>query len=77
MQPINQETDIRSIDISQLVDITNIHIDDELSGEERKKEYIRHVKYPYFCRVGKIAVKSVYTKGSTLNERFQEMIMSM
>ena len=77
MQPINQETDIRSIDISQLVDISNIHIDEGLSSEERKKEYIRQIRYPYFCCVGKIAVKSVYTKGSTLNERIHEMIMSM
>lgn len=77
MEPINQETDIRNVDRSQLVDITKIHIDEGLSGPERKKEYIRQMKYPYMCNVGKVSVKSVYTKGHTMNERFHEIVVSM
>lgn len=69
--------DIRTVNSESLVDISKIHIDEKLDGESRKKEFIRQVKNPYCFRVGKIIVKASYSgNGVSINERFEELVMS-
>ncbi len=69
--------DIRTVKPESLVDITKIHIDEKLDGERRKEEFIRQVKNPYCFRVGKIIVKASYNgNGVSLNQRFEELVMS-
>lgn len=69
--------DIRTVKPESLVDITQIHIDEKLDGESRKEEFIRQVKNPYCFRVGKIIVKASYNgNGVSLNQRFEELVMS-
>lgn len=56
--------DIRTVKPENLVDITQIHIDENLEGKERAEEFIRQVKNPYCYMVGKMIVKSSYSEGS-------------
>ncbi len=69
--------DIRTVKPESLVDITKIHIDENLEGEERAEEFVRQVKNPYCYMVGKMIVKSSYSEGSTLTERFQELVLAV
>lgn len=48
--------DVRTVDPETLVDVTGIVIDESLSKEERKAEYLRQVKNPYCFRVGDVVV---------------------
>ncbi len=70
--------DVRTVDPDSLVDITQITIDKSLSEKERKLEYIRQIKNLYCFRVGNIVVKCSYSEdGVTLNERFEQLVMSV
>lgn len=70
--------DVRTVDPESLVDITQITIDKSLPEKERKLEYIRQIKNPYCFRVGNIVVKCSYSEdGVTLNERFEQLVMSL
>lgn len=73
-----QNIDIRTVDPSTLVDATQIHIDDTLTGEERVREYIRQVKNPFCYRVGDVVVKNIYSNdGVSLQERFEQFARSI
>ncbi len=69
--------DIRTVCPEELVDIAKLSIDKSLEGDERKAEFIRQVKNPYCYRVGNIIVKSSYSGGATLTERFQELVLAV
>lgn len=69
--------DIRTVCPEELADITKIHIDESLESDKRKKEFIRQVKNPYCYRAGNIIIKSSYSEGATLTERFQELVLAM
>jgi len=69
--------DIRTVHPEELVDITKLSIDKSLEGDKRKAEFIRQVKNPYCYRVGNIIVKSNYSGGATLTERFQELVLAV
>lgn len=73
-----RSVDIRTAGPEGLVDIRTVHIDGVLSQEEKRKEFIRQVKNPYCFRVGNVIVKSVYSgDGVSLNERFEELVLSV
>ena len=70
--------DVRTVDPETLVDVTGIVIDESLSKEERKAEYLRQVKNPYCFRVGDVVVKNVYsTDGVTLQDRFEQFARTL
>ena len=70
--------DVRTVDPETLVDVTGIVIDESLSKEERKAEYIRQVRNPYCFRVGDVVVKNVYSNdGVTLQERFEQFARTL
>ena len=70
--------DVRTVDPETLVDVTGIVIDESLSKEERKAEYLRQVKNPYCFRVGDVVVKNVYNNdGVTLQERFEQFARTL
>lgn len=70
--------DVRAVDPETLVDVTGIVIDESLSKEERKAEYLRQVKNPYCFRVGDVVVKNVYSNdGVTLQERFEQFARTL
>ena len=71
-----QSVDIRTVKPEDVVDIQQIKIDDGLSQQEKRREFIRQVKNPYCFRVGKVIVKASYSgNGVSLNERFEELVM--
>lgn len=73
-----QAVDIRTIRPEDVVDIRQIKIEEGLSQREKQKEFIRQVKNPYCFRVGKVIVKARYSgNGISLNERFEELVLSV
>ena len=73
-----QSVDIRTVKPEEVVDIQQIKIDEGLSQQEKRREFIREVKNPYCFRVGKVIVKASYSgNGVSLNERFEELVMSV
>ena len=70
--------DIRTVDPETLVDVTTIIIDENLSKEERVKEYLRQVKNPYCFNVGDVVVKCSYSNdGVTLKDRFEQLVRTL
>lgn len=70
--------DVRTVDPETLIDVTTIKIDENLSKEERKAEYLKQVKNPYCFRVGDVVVKNVYsTDGVTLQDRFEQFVRTL
>lgn len=62
-------------DISELVDIRDIHIDTSLPVEERVKSYLQQVKDPYCFRVGDVKVRVSYADTDrTLTDNFCDML---
>ena len=73
-----KSVDIRTVKPEDVADIQQIKIDDTLPQQEMRKEFIRQVGNPYCFRVGKVIVKSTYSgDGVSLNERFEELLMSL
>ena len=70
--------DVRTVDPETLVDVTTIKIDENLSKEERVKEYLRQVRNPYCFKVGNVVVKCSYSNdGVTLKERFEQLVRTV
>ncbi|MDD6515329.1 MAG: hypothetical protein PUG45_07875 [bacterium] len=70
--------DVRTVDPETLVDVTTIKIDENLSKEERKAEYLKQVKNPYCFRIGAVVVKNVYSNdGVTLQDRFEQFARTL
>lgn len=73
-----QSVDIRTVKPEDVVDIQQIMIEEGLSQQEKRQEFIRQIKNPYCFRVGKVIVKASYSgNGISLNERFEELVMSV
>lgn len=73
-----QSVDIRTVKPEDIVDIQQIKMDEGFSQQEKRREFIRQVKNPYCFRVGKVIVKANYSEnGVSLNERFEELVMSV
>lgn len=73
-----QSVDIRTVRPEDVVDIRQIKIEEGLSQQEKRREFIRQVKNPYCFRVGNVIVKASYSvNGVSLNERFEELVMSV
>lgn len=70
--------DVRTVDPETLVDVIQIKIDENLSKEERVKEFLRQVKNPYCFRVGNMIVKNVYSNdGVSLRDRFEQFARTL
>ena len=73
-----QSVYIRTVKPEDIVDIQQIKMDEGFSQQEKRREFIRQVKNPYCFRVGKVIVKANYSEnGVSLNERFEELVMSV
>ncbi len=73
-----QSVDIRTVRPEDVVDIRQIKIEEGLSQQEKRREFIRQVKNPYCFRVRNVIVKASYSgNGVSLNERFEELVMSV
>ncbi len=73
-----KSVDIRTVKPEDVADIQQIKIDGTLSQQEMREEFIRQVGNPYCFRVGKVIVKASYSgDGVTLNDRFEELLLSV
>ena len=67
-------TNFFNIPDSSLVDISEVHVDKDLSKKERVMEFIRQIKNPYRYRCGKFIVDSCYTEnGLSIEDRLQSI----
>ena len=73
-----KSVDIRTVKPEDVADIQQIKIDSSLTQQEMREEFIRQVGNPYCFRVGKVIVKASYSgDGVSLNERFEELLLSV
>lgn len=68
-------TKIDSIDINDLVDITQIVIDTSQPIPDRKRSYIHQIKNPLLFRCGETKVRVSYGT-ENLEERIREYLLS-
>ena len=52
-----KNTDIRNVNVDELVDIQDVRVDETLPPRERAMEYIRQIKNPYCYKSNGIVVK--------------------
>ncbi len=72
--------DISQISLDELVDIRDINIDENLTKEEKIKQYIEQIKNPYCYKYGDIKIKVVYNEDAnakTLEECLEEYIKNL
>ncbi len=69
-----KQLSIVECDKEQLMDLSNIEIDEEKSKEERIFDYIRQVKNPYCFKVGDVAVRLVFDEGG---RSFQQCVEAL
>ena len=67
--------DIRTVNIDDLVDIRDVHIDRTLPKEERIKSFIKQIKNPYVYRCGDVVVKVSFSDtDQTLEDRMEHYL---
>ena len=72
-----KDTDIRTVQISSLVDITSIEVA-RGGKQERLHSFIRQIKNPYCFRVGKTAVKISFAETEdTLEDKLGELLTKL
>lgn len=69
-----KETDIRSVDRSTLVDISDVKIDTSLPERERVLDYIRQIKNPYCYMDRGIVVKVNFSGKKSLEDCIKDCI---
>ena len=73
-----EDRDFRKVDPESLTDITQIRVDQNLSGDERISDYLEQVGNPHLFRVGDVVVKCSYAEsGPSLNEQLRKLIRSV
>ena len=73
-----KDMDIREAEAGKLADILEIEIDKDLSGTDKKREFIRQIRNPYLYRQGEYVVKlSFADTDATLTDRLKEYIEHM
>lgn len=74
-----KEADVKTISREELVDIKQIIQEDILEDwtrEECLRRFIEKVGNPYCFCVGKVVVKTSFIKGVSINQRFEELVLS-
>lgn len=65
-------------DIDSLVDIKDVHINPQLSQDERVREFVKQIKDPYCFRDGDVIVKISFADTQvTLEERLESFFSSL
>lgn len=73
-----KDTDIRTVDKNQLVDLNSVVIDESKPVEDRILSFIQQIRNPYCFRVGDVVVKLVYKEnGPTFQQNLEDMLMSL
>ena len=73
-----QNTDVRTVDPTILVDISGVIVNTSLPREDRLLDYITQVKNPYCFKHGKTVVKVSFTDTeATLEDRLERYLLSI
>ncbi len=55
-----KNVDVRTVRREDLVDIRDVHIDQDLPKEERIRQFVEQIKNPYCFKVGNVVVKTTF-----------------
>jgi hypothetical protein len=70
-----RNVDVRTVDRSDLVELSDVRIDENLSQQERIAEFIRQIKNPYCYKCGDIVVKESFSNnGKSIDDCFEQYI---
>lgn len=70
-----KNVNIKNCDISELVDITGVEVNEEKTKVEKVIDYINMVKNPYAFRVGDVAVKVIFGEDDdSIEDKIQNVI---
>jgi len=73
-----KNTDVRTVDPGDLVDISNITVNTSLPREERLLDYLEQIENPYCFLCGKTVVKiSFADTEATLEDRLERYLLSL
>lgn len=73
-----KDVDIVTVDPANLVDVTQVKIDESLPVGQRVADFITQVKNPYCFRVGKVAVKIAYQPtGPTFQQNMEDLLRTL
>ncbi len=73
-----RDVDVRTVDRESLADIREIHIDQQMSREERLADFVRQIGNPYCYRCGKVVVKVSFADTSaTLEDRLEHYLKTL
>ena len=78
--PLEQmrDTDIRTVDPADLIDIRDVTVNTSLPKEERLLDYLGQIKNPYCFKHGKTVVKvSFADTDATLEDRLEKYLLSI
>ena len=70
-----RNTDIRNVNVDELVDIQDVRVDETLPPHERAMEYIRQIKNPYCYKSNGIVVKVSFAGKKTLEECVKDALL--
>ena len=72
------QTDVQTVDIQNLVDISDVKIDTTMNKTDRIQNFIRDIKNPYCFRCKHTVVKvSFCSDGGSFQELLQDYFSSM
>lgn len=70
-----KDVDIRTVQRSELAEISDVRIDSHAPLQERFTEFVKQVKNPYCYRCGKVVVKvSFADTEKTLEDRMEQFV---
>ena len=73
-----KNVDVKTVDRESLVDISEIHINPQMSREQRLTDFVSQIGNPYCYRCGKVVVKVSFADTNiTLEERLEHYLKTM
>ena len=73
-----RDTDVRTVNLDELVDIRDVTVNTSLPKDERLLDYLAQIKNPYCFKHGKTVVKvSFADTEATLEDRLEKYLLSI
>ena len=73
-----KNVDIRTVNPDDLADLHDVKINIDKPKKERIKDVVGQIKNPYCYKVGKVAVKLIFSEnGVTLEDRLESLLMKL
>lgn len=73
-----KNVDVKTVDRESLVDISGIHINSQMSREQRLADFVSQIGNPYCYRCGKVVVKVSFADTSaTLEDRLEHYLKTL